>query len=82
MRGRGAAFTRINPPGGCSPLLFENRSEAQQVEAQVGLAAHKRFLAAEWSELPGRRGASVSARSRPGRQARSSIVTLALLCRQ
>ena len=31
---------------------FENRSEAQQVEAQVKRlpAAHKRFLAAEWSK--------------------------------
>lgn len=52
-RRRGAAFTRINPP---ERLLaakpFENRSEAQQVEAQVKRlpAAHKRFLAAEWSK--------------------------------
>lgn len=52
-RGRGAAFTRINPP---ERLLaakpFTNRSEAQQVEAQVKRlpAAYKRVLAAEWSQ--------------------------------
>lgn len=52
-RGRGALFTRINPPErllGAKP--FANRREAQQLEAQIKRlpAAYKRFLAAEWSQ--------------------------------
>lgn len=52
-RGRGAVFTRINPP---ERLLaakpFADRSEAQQVEVQVKRlpAAYKRVLADEWSQ--------------------------------
>lgn len=52
-RGRGALFTRINPP---ERLLcakrFSNRREAQMLEAQIKRlpAAYKRLLAAEWSE--------------------------------
>jgi putative endonuclease len=52
-RGRGALFTRINPP---ERLLaakpFDGRREAQQLEAQVKRlpAAYKRVLAAQWSE--------------------------------
>ena len=51
--GRGAAFTRINPPERLlAAKRFENRSEAQRVEAQVKRlsAVQKRFLAAEWSK--------------------------------
>lgn len=52
-RGRGALFTRINPP---ERLLaakpFGSRREAQQLEAQVKRvpAAYKRVLAAQWSQ--------------------------------
>lgn len=52
--GRGAAFTRINPPErllAAKPLA--DRSEAQQVEAKVKRlpATQKRLLAAEWAKL-------------------------------
>lgn len=52
-RGRGALFTRINPPErllGAKP--FSTRREAQMLEAQIKRlpAAYKRQLAAEWSE--------------------------------
>lgn len=52
-KGRGALFTRINPPErllGAKP--FANRREAQQMEVQVKRlpAAYKRFLAAQWSQ--------------------------------
>lgn len=52
-RGRGALFTRINPPKrllGAKPL--SNRREAQILEAQVKRlpADYKRQLAATWSE--------------------------------
>jgi putative endonuclease len=52
-KGRGALFTRINPPErllGAKP--YADRREAQQMEAQVKRlpAAYKRFLAAQWSE--------------------------------
>ncbi len=52
-RGRGALFTRINPPErllGAKP--FADRREAQRIESQVKRlpAAYKRVLAAEWSQ--------------------------------
>lgn len=51
--GRGAVFTRINPPEKVlGAKLFVNRSEAQKIEARIKRlpAAQKRLLAAKWSE--------------------------------
>lgn len=52
-RGRGALFTRINPPERLlAAKAFASRRDAQQLEGQIKRlsAAHKRYLAAEWSQ--------------------------------
>jgi putative endonuclease len=54
-RGKGAMFTRLNPPRRIvAAMVFENRSEASKAEYRMKqlTATQKRQTAASWAQMP------------------------------